>query len=589
MQMTKSIFYLWVSLLGLSLLPKQGQAQDMNAKLVYDRSIKGVAYLEISNVWGQPQSLGSGFIVDEKKGYLITNYHVIEDASGNADRIKVEFKDQKRKYNCLNIIDYDEKLDLALIQIQTGSYKALPLAHHNPSTASKVAAIGSPHGSKFSITEGTVSKENIDPQDVEVLMGERHKSAAHLFQLTAPLNPGNSGGPIFNRNGLVVGVVVAGRIESQNLNFAIKVGNLRAFLRKNNILPKNQESITDIELLAPNRPLSASEKAELEALRAREIRLQDSLMEADYQNKRQTQALEHETALKQAELKKQAQITEAEIEKERSAERARLEKEREAQRLQNEKEREKLNAEQQRQIDAQRARQLLEREASQHDLEQQRLKETKAREWLKLEQEQLALRNAQDMQRVNRKKYYENLLPRISTRVGLGLAAPLWAVASPNNYDWSNLNKPENFAYFAELYLGYRLDLARTWSSHGRGTSFGLTSRLELLPAGAMQNWQAMQNLGQGQNDWGLCRALEFSLVLREWLRLGFGRAWQDLNAVQGGPSSWTYYTANLGFLMRFGAVELDLGTQLGLGGDLAYAIWRPSLALHYHVCWGKW
>ena len=145
---------------------------------------------------GEPEerkatSLGSGFIVD-KDGYIITNYHVIQ----NADEIIVRLKD-RREFSA-KVIGSDKRSDVALLKVNA---KNLPVVKIGSSAKLKVGewvmAIGSPFGFDHSVSVGVVSAigRNL-PSDNYV----------PFIQTDAAINPGNSGGPLFNLKGQVIGI-----------------------------------------------------------------------------------------------------------------------------------------------------------------------------------------------------------------------------------------------------------------------------------------------------------------------------------------------------------------------------------------------
>jgi serine protease Do len=137
-------------------------------------------------------SLGSGFIVDAS-GLIVTNNHVIEDA----EQITVTLNDGTSLP--ARLIGRDDKTDLALLRVQ--SKKPLPAAHFGDSDKARVGdwviAIGNPFGLGSTVTAGIVSARNRDisagPYD-------------DFIQTDAPINRGNSGGPLFDMDGNVVGV-----------------------------------------------------------------------------------------------------------------------------------------------------------------------------------------------------------------------------------------------------------------------------------------------------------------------------------------------------------------------------------------------
>jgi len=167
---------------------------------------------------GVQESLGSGFIVDPK-GYIITNYHVVE----KADKIYVKLStdpDSQDLGRAARVIGTDKATDLAVIKIETSS--PLPTVKvgnsDNSSMGDWVVAIGSPFALSQTVTAGIISAKNrtIDPG-----AGGQFQ---HFIQTDAAINPGNSGGPLLNMNGEVIGVNTAIYTQSagyQGIGFAM--------------------------------------------------------------------------------------------------------------------------------------------------------------------------------------------------------------------------------------------------------------------------------------------------------------------------------------------------------------------------------
>ena len=167
---------------------------------------------------GVQESLGSGFIVDSK-GYIITNYHVVE----KADKIYVKLStdpDSQDLGRPARVIGTDKATDLAVIKIDTSS--PLPTVKvgnsDNASVGDWVVAIGSPFALSQTVTAGIISAKNrtIDPG-----AGGQFQ---HFIQTDAAINPGNSGGPLLNMNGEVIGVNTAIYTQSagyQGIGFAM--------------------------------------------------------------------------------------------------------------------------------------------------------------------------------------------------------------------------------------------------------------------------------------------------------------------------------------------------------------------------------
>ncbi len=140
-------------------------------------------------------SLGSGFIIS-KDGYVVTNYHVIKDA----DEIKINLNDS-RSFKA-KIIGHDSKTDLALLKIATK--EDLPYVKIGNSDKSRIGewviAIGNPFGLGGSVSVGIISANNRD-----INSGR----SDNYIQTDAAINKGNSGGPLFNIKGEVIGVATA--------------------------------------------------------------------------------------------------------------------------------------------------------------------------------------------------------------------------------------------------------------------------------------------------------------------------------------------------------------------------------------------
>lgn len=167
--------------------------------------------------WGIPEqheSVGSGFIVSED-GYILTNYHVIQ----NAKKIKVAFKDQHEATAIL--VGADKLMDVALLKVNASHLAAVKIGSAASLEVGEwVIAIGSPYGFGQSVTKGIVSaKDRVIPE----------KSYVPFIQTDVPINQGNSGGPLFNSQGLVVGInawIYSRTGGYQGLSFAIPIDSV---------------------------------------------------------------------------------------------------------------------------------------------------------------------------------------------------------------------------------------------------------------------------------------------------------------------------------------------------------------------------
>jgi serine protease Do len=166
----------------------------------------------------QPQrvnGMGTGMVLDGR-GYILTNYHVIDDVNS----LRVRLHDGTG--HTARVVATDKEADLALIKIDPA--KPLQVIGFGTSAdlmvGESVIAIGNAFGYEHSVTDGRVSFKG---RDVALNKDMGYKG---LIQTSAPINPGNSGGPLLNVYGEVVGVNVAIRAGAQNIGFALPVDSV---------------------------------------------------------------------------------------------------------------------------------------------------------------------------------------------------------------------------------------------------------------------------------------------------------------------------------------------------------------------------
>ena len=154
------------------------------------------------------QSLGSGVIYDSR-GYILTNYHVIEDA----DEIMVKLMDQ-REYSA-RVVGVDPLTDLAVLKIFSFSSFPVPTfgSSQNRGVGEWVMAIGNPYGLDGTVTVGVISGTH--RSDLGIATFE------NFLQTDASINPGNSGGPLIDLDGNVIGINTAIAEIGAGVGFAI--------------------------------------------------------------------------------------------------------------------------------------------------------------------------------------------------------------------------------------------------------------------------------------------------------------------------------------------------------------------------------
>ena len=176
-----------------------------------------------ANIFGQTSSsavAGTGFIITSD-GYIMTNYHVIEPAYENNYKITVLFKDGT-SYEA-SVAGFEEDGDIAVLKIDAADLSPVTVGNSdNIAVGDSVFAIGHPLGElDFSMTSGRVSALN------RSITADRNSAPINMFQFDAAINSGNSGGPVFNESGEVIGIATAkvGSSGVEGLGFAIPIND----------------------------------------------------------------------------------------------------------------------------------------------------------------------------------------------------------------------------------------------------------------------------------------------------------------------------------------------------------------------------
>jgi S1-C subfamily serine protease/regulator of sirC expression with transglutaminase-like and TPR domain len=171
---------------------------------------------------GKKQGLGTGFVV-AADGLIATNLHVV----GEARPVTVQTSDGKQ-HPVTTVYASDRTLDLALLRIDAKGLPTLPLGDSDALKAGEaVVALGHPLALKYSVVSGVVS-------------GRPTIESRQMIQLAIPIEPGNSGGPLLDMRGHVVGIITLKSQLTANLGFAMPANALRALLRRPNPVPMSR-------------------------------------------------------------------------------------------------------------------------------------------------------------------------------------------------------------------------------------------------------------------------------------------------------------------------------------------------------------
>lgn len=184
---------------------------------------ESIAVLLYTGRDGKQQGLGTGFVISED-GLIATNLHVI----GEARPITVQLADGS-KHQATVVQASDRKLDLAIVRIDAKKkLKPLPLGDSNKiKQGEAIVAIGHPQGLQYSVVSG-------------VLSGKRDMDGVAMLQLAIPIEQGNSGGPVLDPQGRVVGIVTMKSLVTANLGFAVPVNALKQIQGRPNPITMEQ-------------------------------------------------------------------------------------------------------------------------------------------------------------------------------------------------------------------------------------------------------------------------------------------------------------------------------------------------------------
>ena len=210
-------------------------ARKLSSEEIFDRISPAVVEITAYEPSGSAY-LGSGFFIDDA-GRFVTNYHVID----GTDRGEIALPDGN---TCaiLAVLAYDKALDLAVLQADIYGNAYLTISEQSVSTGESVYALGSSQGLTSTFSSGIVSTAS------------REIDGVRCIQTTAPISHGNSGGPLVDPYGEVVGVNSMTWASGQNLNFAIDIHELDRL--------ESGQSLTLAEVYAAEYPDGAPDTPE---------------------------------------------------------------------------------------------------------------------------------------------------------------------------------------------------------------------------------------------------------------------------------------------------------------------------------------
>ncbi len=184
---------------------------SQNIQRIATSTLNGTVSIYMLDKSNQVQSLGSGAIIGDN--LIVTNFHVIDGA--NSGYIKLNNNDTK--FNIKGYTAIDKENDLVLLMVDNVPFTGMKLNTNQVQIGDKIFVAGNPQGLAGTFSDGIVSaKRKIENKD--------------LIQITAPISPGSSGGPVVNIAGEIIGIAVGAYTNGQNLNFAIPSNYIKRLL-----------------------------------------------------------------------------------------------------------------------------------------------------------------------------------------------------------------------------------------------------------------------------------------------------------------------------------------------------------------------
>ena len=204
-----------------SALPSTTVSPELGLADLIEKVQPSVVRVDVTSAEGSGH--GSGFIIDTA-GIVVTNYHVVEGGTNgtvhfkNGDSVSVD-----------GFLYLNGRKDIAILKIDptkcTSSLIALSLCSDPPRQGVSVAALGAPYGLDFTVSEGIISAVR-EAEFLRESIGFTDHDGTWI-QTTAPISPGNSGGPLVDRQGNVVAINTITMTVGQNLNFGISADDIR--------------------------------------------------------------------------------------------------------------------------------------------------------------------------------------------------------------------------------------------------------------------------------------------------------------------------------------------------------------------------
>jgi V8-like Glu-specific endopeptidase len=212
--------------------PSTNKSPDLDIPAIAREANGSVVSIVMSDKDGHPLAQGSGFVIS-KDGRIVTNYHVIKNGSSAVVKLP-----DGAFFAVDGVLASDQNRDVAIIKAHGNNFRSLSLGDSDRlQVGQQVIAIGSPLSLESTVSNGIISGFRTAEEE-----------GGKFLQITVPISPGSSGGPLFNMAGKVVGITTSHLVGGENLNFAIPINDVKPLLlsglSKNHALPDEPEPVT---------------------------------------------------------------------------------------------------------------------------------------------------------------------------------------------------------------------------------------------------------------------------------------------------------------------------------------------------------
>src|SRR5208282_1834907 len=217
-----AVVLLLVAAMSAQNAPSSNKGARLDIPAISREAHGAVVSIVVSDKNGHPVAQGSGFLIS-KDGQVVTNYHVIKNGSSAV----IKFPDGAF-FVVDGVLASDKHRDVAIIKAHGNDFRALTLGDSDRlQVGEEVVAIGSPLSLESTVSNGIISGIRTDEEE-----------GGKFLQITAPISPGSSGGPLFNMAGGVVGITTSHLVGGQNLNFAIPIDDVKSLT----LVPRSAEA-----------------------------------------------------------------------------------------------------------------------------------------------------------------------------------------------------------------------------------------------------------------------------------------------------------------------------------------------------------